>query len=263
MARCRVGLPLSHFEHLEEDFASYSRIEGEPLSRETLLQIGEPLKKRIVEQLGTFLQRLHGVPKDALDEAEVSHSGAIRTREDWLSFYEQLEGVLFPHLWRHQHLDPARPPRIYRDHVVHEESNLWVALHLLILLVPGEVVPADLDPCATARCSGTRDGNHRRLAVRTEGRQPPEELALLRYSISSSWNTLMPYHPPRRRRPGPQEERLSRRKPPAVKTQAKNQLRTVSAPERVSPESRSLYHARKSLHRGREEPPIWLLRFLS
>jgi aminoglycoside 2''-phosphotransferase len=102
VARCRVGLPLSHFEHLEEDFASYSRIEGEPLSRETLLQIGEPLQKRIVEQLGTFLQRLHGVPKDALDEAEVSHSGAIRTREDWLAFYEQLEGVLFPHLWRHQ-----------------------------------------------------------------------------------------------------------------------------------------------------------------
>jgi aminoglycoside 2''-phosphotransferase len=52
--------------------------------------------------LGTFLERLHGIPKDALDDAGVSPSGAIRTREDWLGFYEQLEGMLFAHLWRHQ-----------------------------------------------------------------------------------------------------------------------------------------------------------------
>jgi aminoglycoside 2''-phosphotransferase len=37
-----------------------------------------------------------------LDDAGVSPSGAIRTREDWLGFYEQLEGMLFAHLWRHQ-----------------------------------------------------------------------------------------------------------------------------------------------------------------
>jgi aminoglycoside 2''-phosphotransferase len=102
VAQCHVGSHLPRFEHLEEDFASYSLIEGEPLSRETLLQIGYPLQERIVGQLGTFLQRLHGVPKDALDDARLSSSGTIRTREDWLAFYEQLEGVLFPHLWRHQ-----------------------------------------------------------------------------------------------------------------------------------------------------------------
>ena len=102
VAQCHVGSHLPRFEHLEEDFASYSLIEGEPLSRETLLQIGYPLQERIVGQLGTFLQRLHGVPKDALDDARLSSSGTIRTREDWLAFYEQLEGVLLPHLWRHQ-----------------------------------------------------------------------------------------------------------------------------------------------------------------
>jgi aminoglycoside 2''-phosphotransferase len=102
VARRHAGLPLPHFEHLEEDFASYSLIEGEPLSRETLLRISIPLQNRIVEQLSTFLGRLHGIPKGALDDAGVSLSGANRTREDWLSFYEQLERVLFPHLWRHQ-----------------------------------------------------------------------------------------------------------------------------------------------------------------
>jgi len=102
VARCHVRLPLPRFEHLEEDFASYSLIEGEPLSREILLRLGDPLQRRIVKQLGTFIERLHGVPKDALDDAKVLSSGANRTREDWLRFYEQLESVLFPHLWRHQ-----------------------------------------------------------------------------------------------------------------------------------------------------------------
>jgi len=102
VARYYAGLPLPRFEHLEEDFASYNLIEGEALSRETLLWLSNPLKRRIVEQLGTFLERLHGIPKDALDNAGVFPSGAIRTREDWLGFYEQLEGVLFPYLWRHQ-----------------------------------------------------------------------------------------------------------------------------------------------------------------
>jgi aminoglycoside 2''-phosphotransferase len=82
VARYHVGLPLPRFEHLEEDFASYSLREGEPLPRESLLQIGDPIQKRIVEQLGTFLQRLHGVPKDALDDARLSSSVTIRTRED-------------------------------------------------------------------------------------------------------------------------------------------------------------------------------------
>jgi aminoglycoside 2''-phosphotransferase len=102
VARCSAGLSVPRFEHLEEDFASYKLIEGEALSREILLWLSNPLQRRVVEQLGTFLERLNAIPMDVLDNAGVSPSGANRTREDWLGFYEQLEGTLFPHLWRHQ-----------------------------------------------------------------------------------------------------------------------------------------------------------------
>jgi len=102
VARCYAGLPLPFFEHLEEDFVSYNLIEGEPLSRENLLRLGDPVQRRVVDQLGGFLNRLHSIPKDALDEAGVSSSGAVRTRDDWMAFHEQLEGVLFPQLWHHQ-----------------------------------------------------------------------------------------------------------------------------------------------------------------
>src|SRR5215203_7288670 len=81
------------------------------------------------------------------------------------------------HLGLAADLDPAHPPRIYRNQVVHEERHPGVALHILVLLPPGEVVPADIDR-VQLRVVPEPDGDHMRLAVRTAGRQPPEELAL-------------------------------------------------------------------------------------
>jgi hypothetical protein len=107
------------------------------------------------------------------------------------------------HLGLAADLYPARSPRIHRDHVVHEERHPGVALHILVLLVPGEVVSADIDRVRLRVVveqwneTGTTCGRPSEPTVASRPRS-----WLSRYSISSSWNTLMPHHPPRRRRPG-------------------------------------------------------------
>src|SRR5215208_1522121 len=74
-------------------------------------------------------------------------------------------------------LDPSRLPRVHRFQVVHEERHPWVALHIPVLLVLSEDVPADIDR-VQLRVVAERDGDHMRLAVRTAGCQPPEDLTI-------------------------------------------------------------------------------------
>jgi aminoglycoside 2''-phosphotransferase len=97
-----VELRVPHFEHLEEGFASYKFIKGEPLSRNTLLKLSDASQEHIIFQLARFHQQLHSIPNEVLVNAGVSSSGAERSREDWLQLYEQVQETLFPHLWRHQ-----------------------------------------------------------------------------------------------------------------------------------------------------------------
>jgi hypothetical protein len=81
------------------------------------------------------------------------------------------------HLGLAADLDPAHSPRIHRGQVVHDERNPGVALHILVLLPPGEVVPPDIDR-VQLRVVPEPDGDYMRLAVRTDGRQPPQQLTL-------------------------------------------------------------------------------------
>ncbi|MCC5643864.1 phosphotransferase [Nostoc sp. CHAB 5824] len=97
-----VEMRVPHFEHLEEGFASYRFIRGEPLSRNTLLKLTDASQARIISQLARFHQQLHSIPNEVLVNAGVSSSGAERSREDWLQLYKQVQETLFPHLWRHQ-----------------------------------------------------------------------------------------------------------------------------------------------------------------
>lgn len=97
-----VTLRVPHFQHLEQGFATYRLIKGEPLSRNILLKLSEASQARIISQLARFHQQLHSIPNEVLVNTEVSSSGAERSREDWLQLYEQVKETLFPHLWRHQ-----------------------------------------------------------------------------------------------------------------------------------------------------------------
>lgn len=97
-----VDLPVPQFEQLEAGFVSYSYIPGEPLSRSTLLKLSDTVRSRIISQLATFHHQLHSIPTEILVEAEISTSSTVRSRQDWLQLYEQVQENLFPHLWRHQ-----------------------------------------------------------------------------------------------------------------------------------------------------------------
>lgn len=98
----RVDLQVPHFEHFSEDFVSYQLIKGEPLSRAILLKLSGREQARIFAQLGAFLKQLHDFPEEVLIKADVLSSGAARTKEIWLEFYDRLEHSIFPHLMRHQ-----------------------------------------------------------------------------------------------------------------------------------------------------------------
>lgn len=98
----RVELKVPHYEHKEDDFVSYRLIEGDPLSRNTLLRLTPIERERVLTQLAIFHQQLHDIAGDVLVEAGILTSGAVRNREVWLEFYQQLEYLVFPHLMRHQ-----------------------------------------------------------------------------------------------------------------------------------------------------------------
>lgn len=183
VARYYTRLSLPRFEYLKEDFASYNLIEGEPLSRELLLRLSDLLQRHILEQLGTFLVRLHGVPKDTLDDARLLSSSAIRTREDWLGFYEQLEGELFPHLWRHQrrwvneHFAPLHRGELdlrYEPALIHGDLATY---HLLF------------DPSAK-RLSGVID-----FGIAGLGDPATDIATLLHYYGESIVQRMEPYYP--------------------------------------------------------------------
>jgi aminoglycoside 2''-phosphotransferase len=97
-----IDISVPHFERLEEGFVTYRYLKGEPLSRNTLLKLSDTTQTRIISQLATFHQQLHGIPTDVMAEAGISNSDAVRSREEWLQLYEDVQETLFPHLWRHQ-----------------------------------------------------------------------------------------------------------------------------------------------------------------
>lgn len=97
-----IDLPVPRFEHLEEGFVSYQYLKGEPLSRNTLLKLSQTAQAHVISQLATYHQQLHNIPTEVLAEAGISLSDAVRSRQDWLQLYEEVQETLFPHLWRHQ-----------------------------------------------------------------------------------------------------------------------------------------------------------------
>ncbi|WGV25738.1 phosphotransferase family protein [Halotia branconii] len=97
-----IDLPIPRFEHLQEGFVTYRYLKGEPLSRNTLLKLSKIAQTRVISQLATFHQQLHSIPSEVLAASGVSFSDAVRSHEDWLQLYNDVQETLFPHLWRHQ-----------------------------------------------------------------------------------------------------------------------------------------------------------------
>jgi aminoglycoside 2''-phosphotransferase len=97
-----IDLPIPHLQHIADDSVSYSFIRGEPLSRHQLFKLDSATQEKVIEQLGRFYQQLHSISGDIIAASNIPVSVAARSREEMLALYEQVQQILFPHLWKHQ-----------------------------------------------------------------------------------------------------------------------------------------------------------------
>lgn len=101
-ARQFIDLPIPRLDHVEDDFVSYPLIRGEALSRHQLFRLDSLAQEKVIEQLGQFYQQLHSISSDVIAASSIPSSIAERSREDMITLYEQVQKILFPHLWKHQ-----------------------------------------------------------------------------------------------------------------------------------------------------------------
>lgn len=102
VARQFIEFPIPRLEHIEDDFVSYPLIRGKALSRHQFFKLDSLAQEKVIEQLGQFCQQLHSISSDAIAASSIAPSIAQRSREDSIALYEQVQEILFPHLWKHQ-----------------------------------------------------------------------------------------------------------------------------------------------------------------
>jgi aminoglycoside 2''-phosphotransferase len=100
IVRQSVSLPVPEPVMHGPDLASHRLVRGSALTREALYRMPEADRRAAMQELGTFLQQLHGIPAANLAGTGPSHS--VRTLEQWRSMHARIEEVLFPLLFRHQ-----------------------------------------------------------------------------------------------------------------------------------------------------------------
>ncbi len=98
--RNRVAVPVPYQVRHDASVSSYRMIRGEPLSRESLFWMTPEHRQIVLDQLGSFLRDLHAIPGDTLPQ--IGKSDSERATADWLAFYEQIEDIIFPLLFKHQ-----------------------------------------------------------------------------------------------------------------------------------------------------------------
>jgi aminoglycoside 2''-phosphotransferase len=137
LVRAFVSVDVPLFEYQEEDLVVYRLIHGEPLQRNDILQLDEPLQNHLAEQIGTFLHQLHSIPHQVLDQEGIPFSDAVRSRNDWLGLFHDVEEELFPLLmtqakdWIRRHFAPVLEDKLSFDHEPTMIHGDLAAYHLL------------------------------------------------------------------------------------------------------------------------------------
>jgi aminoglycoside 2''-phosphotransferase len=137
LARTFVSVDVPLFEQQEEDLVVYRLIPGEPLQRNDILQLDEPLQNHLAEQIATFLHQLHNIPHSVLEQQAIPLSDAVRSRDDWLGLFHDIEGELFPLLmtpakdWVRQHFAPVLEGKLSLDYEPTMIHGDLAAYHLL------------------------------------------------------------------------------------------------------------------------------------
>ncbi len=82
-------------EGLEKGVARFSLIKGEPLYRNTILQLRIRLQEMLAEQLGTFLRQLHSTSLKGANTKSIQEYQNTRSFEEWLVVFEEIERKVF------------------------------------------------------------------------------------------------------------------------------------------------------------------------
>jgi aminoglycoside 2''-phosphotransferase len=113
LARRFVEMPLPQWTVYDDYCISYRWTAGVALQRFHILLAESFVQETIAEQLGLFLHQLHTIPKTAVQQADIGQSVTVRTQEDWLKLYEDVQRDLFPIMmkfsqeWVHHHFAPV------------------------------------------------------------------------------------------------------------------------------------------------------------
>ncbi|MFN8527008.1 MAG: phosphotransferase [Anaerolineae bacterium] len=113
LIRDHVTMRVPSFTVIADDFVRYRFIEGEPLTRNTILQLPDYDQDWLAEQLASFLSQLHSVPLDQLQDAGIGQSGGRQSQNEWLELYDHIQRELYPLMYR-----------ITRDHIDQHFSPL-------------------------------------------------------------------------------------------------------------------------------------------
>lgn len=94
-----VTLPA--LERLDREAVKYSKISGDPLSREKILSLGNADQNHIAEQLGVYLKQLHSIPVKTAKQGGMGDSPVGMTRDYWLAEYEEIQRKVYPYTDEH------------------------------------------------------------------------------------------------------------------------------------------------------------------
>ncbi len=99
LIRPHIDMQIPNFDYRSDEMVSYPYITGEPLLTDDVERMPEKDKDLVAEILGRFLKQLHSIPLAKVKAADVTGSETIRSVEDWLQFYNEVQEHLFPLMW--------------------------------------------------------------------------------------------------------------------------------------------------------------------
>jgi aminoglycoside 2''-phosphotransferase len=96
-----VAMPVPRFEQCDGDCVAYQLIPGQALQRDDILRQEETAQDLLARQIAIFLQQLHTIPQPLLEEENIQAAGSVRSREDWIALFHDVEREMFPLLMSH------------------------------------------------------------------------------------------------------------------------------------------------------------------
>jgi aminoglycoside 2''-phosphotransferase len=100
LVRSHIQMPSPLYTQVADDFVTYPFLEGVPLFRNDILRLPETDQDQIAEQLAVFLGELHSIPREIISEKGIGVSGGRQTQVQWLALYDEIQGDLFPLMYR-------------------------------------------------------------------------------------------------------------------------------------------------------------------